>query len=68
MGSATEFRALCEFLSEKKVSLEGLVDTVFRGLESADEAFEKMKSGSQFGNTLSTKILTSRKTGDLGCA
>jgi len=59
MGSATEFRALCEFLSEKKVSLEGLVDTVFKGLESAEEAFEKMKSGSQFGNTLWTKILTS---------
>ena len=50
MGSAAEFRALCDFLSEKKVSLEGLVDTVFKGLESADDAFEKMKNGSQFGN------------------
>jgi len=49
MGSATEFRAMCEFLTNKKVALEGLVDTVFKGLESADEAFEKMKNGSQFG-------------------
>jgi threonine dehydrogenase-like Zn-dependent dehydrogenase len=49
MGSAAEFRALCEFLTNKKISLDGLVDTVFKGLESADEAFEKMKNGSQFG-------------------
>jgi len=52
MGSAAEFKALCEFLTEKKVPLHGLVDSVFKGLESADEAFGKMKSGSQFGITL----------------
>ena len=49
MGSAAEFRALCEFLTTKKIALNGLVDTVFKGLESADEAFEKMKNASQFG-------------------
>jgi hypothetical protein len=49
MGSAAEFNELCKFLTEKKVILNGLVDTVFKGLESADEAFEKMKNGSQFG-------------------
>jgi threonine dehydrogenase-like Zn-dependent dehydrogenase len=49
MGSTAEFAAMCKFLEEKKVSLEGLVDSVFKGLESADEAFEKMKNGSQFG-------------------
>ena len=49
MGSTTEFNDLCTFLTEKKVSLEGLVDSVFKGLESADEAFEKMKNASQFG-------------------
>jgi hypothetical protein len=49
MGSAAEFNELCKFLTEKKVILTGLVDTVFKGLESADEAFEKMKTGSQLG-------------------
>ena len=49
MGSAAEFKALCEFLTSSQIVLEGLVDSVFKGLESADEAFEKMKSGSQFG-------------------
>jgi NADPH-dependent curcumin reductase CurA len=52
MGSATEFKALCQFLSEKKVALEALVDSVFKGLENVDEAFEKMKNGSQFGIVL----------------
>ena len=56
MGSAAEFRALCEFLSQKKVSLDGLVDTIFKGLESADEAFEKMKNASQFGNNLLANV------------
>lgn len=55
MGSAAEFKALCEFITEKKVPLDGLVDSVFKGLESADEAFEKMKNGSQFGITSSSK-------------
>ena len=49
MGSTAEFNELCKFLTEKKVSLEGLVDSIFKGLESADEAFEKMKNASQFG-------------------
>ena len=49
MGSAAEFNALCKFLTDKKISLDGLVDSVFKGLESADEAFEKMRNGSQFG-------------------
>ena len=49
MGSAAEFKQLCEFLTEKRVSLEGLVDSVFKGLESTEEAFEKMKNASQFG-------------------
>lgn len=49
MGSAAEFNALCKFLMDKKISLHGLVDSVFKGLENADEAFEKMRDGSQFG-------------------
>ena len=49
MGSTAEFNALCMFLTEKKIVLDGLVDTVFKGLESADEVFEKMRNGSQFG-------------------
>lgn len=52
MGSASEFKALCKFLADKKINLEGLVDSVFKGLESADEAFEKMKNASQFGKLL----------------
>jgi threonine dehydrogenase-like Zn-dependent dehydrogenase len=50
MGSAAEFAELCKFLTDKKVSLEGLVDSVFKGLENAEDAFEKMKNSSQFGN------------------
>jgi hypothetical protein len=50
MGSAAEFKAMCEFLNEKKIPLTGLVDSVFKGLDSADEAFDKMKNGHQFGN------------------
>jgi threonine dehydrogenase-like Zn-dependent dehydrogenase len=52
MGSAKEFKELCRFLTDKRVNLEGLVDSVFKGLESADEAFEKMKNGSQFGSSI----------------
>ena len=63
MGSAAEFAAMCKFLEEKKVSLEGLVDSVFKGLESADEAFEKMKNGSQFGKSTGA-IADYRKTCD----
>jgi len=51
MGSAKEFRELCQFLSDKRINLEGLVDSVLKGLESAEEAFDKMKNGSQFGKT-----------------
>jgi threonine dehydrogenase-like Zn-dependent dehydrogenase len=50
MGSAAEFKAMCEFLTEKKIPLEGLVDSVFKGLDSADGAFDKMKNGQQLGN------------------
>lgn len=50
MGSVAEFNAMCNFVTERKIALDGLVDTTFKGLESADEAFEKMKTGSQFGN------------------
>jgi hypothetical protein len=50
MGSLVEFNALCEFLTEKKIALDALVDSVFKGLESADEAFEKMKNASQLGS------------------
>jgi threonine dehydrogenase-like Zn-dependent dehydrogenase len=49
MGSAAEFHSLCKFLTEKKISLEALVDSVFKGLENTEEAFEKMKNGTQFG-------------------
>jgi threonine dehydrogenase-like Zn-dependent dehydrogenase len=63
MGSAAEFKALCEFLTSKKVSLDGLVDTVFKGLESADEAFEKMKNGSQFG-TYNIRMLLANMQGN----
>jgi threonine dehydrogenase-like Zn-dependent dehydrogenase len=49
MGSTAEFKELCKFITEKKIPLEGLVDSVTKGLESADEAFEKMKNASQFG-------------------
>lgn len=49
MGSVVEFNALCNFLTEKKIALDGLVDSVFKGLESADEAFEKMKNAGQLG-------------------
>jgi threonine dehydrogenase-like Zn-dependent dehydrogenase len=56
MGSAAEFKALCKFLEEKKIALDGLVDSVFKGLESADEAFEKMKNGSQLGTMRSDHL------------
>jgi threonine dehydrogenase-like Zn-dependent dehydrogenase len=58
MGSTAEFNELCKFLAEKKVSLEGLVDSIFKGLESADEAFEKMKNASQFGTYPSCPIIS----------
>jgi threonine dehydrogenase-like Zn-dependent dehydrogenase len=55
MGSAAEFKAMCEFLSERKIPLTGLVDTIFKGLDSADEAFDRMKNGQQFGNFRQTR-------------
>jgi hypothetical protein len=57
MGSAAEFNALCEFLTEKKVVLDGLVDSVFKGLENAEEAFDKMKNASQLGRLLKFRHL-----------
>ena len=68
MGSAAEFKALCEFLTSKKISLDGLVDTVFKGLESADEAFEKMKNGSQFGIIFRCSWLIHREIGNFSIA
>jgi len=56
MGSAAEFKALCKFLTEKKIALDGLVDSVLKGLESADEAFERMKNGSQLGTMRSDRL------------
>jgi hypothetical protein len=64
MGSAAEFNAMCKFLTEKKIELSGLVDSVFKGLESADEAFEKMKNGSQFGNSYCLGVTYFRETSD----
>ena len=67
MGSVAEFNALCKFLTEKKIALSGLVDSVFKGLESADEAFEKMKNGSQLGNCAVSSDLMRREISHFGC-
>ena len=72
MGSAAEFKAMCKFLTDKKVPLGGLVDNVFKGLESVEDAFEKMKNGTQLGTFVSpffllNSLLISRKIGNCCC-
>ncbi|KAF9950534.1 hypothetical protein BGZ70_001325 [Mortierella alpina] len=47
MGSRLEFEQMLDYVSKHK--LRPVVSQVWRGLESAEEAFEVMKKGSQFG-------------------
>lgn len=47
MGSRSEFEAMVAFVGEKKVGV--VVDRVLAGLEGAEEGFEVMKKGKQFG-------------------
>ncbi|KAF9934932.1 hypothetical protein BGZ65_003569 [Modicella reniformis] len=54
-GSRYEFEQMLEFVNEHK--LKPVVSQVWQGLESAEEAFEAMKKGSQFG-----KLVLSLKT------
>ncbi|KAF9437874.1 hypothetical protein BGZ76_010751 [Entomortierella beljakovae] len=55
MGSRVEFEQMLEFVSKYKV--KPVVSQVWPGLESAEEAFDTMKKGSQFG-----KLVLSLKT------
>ncbi|KAG0207493.1 hypothetical protein BGX28_001270 [Mortierella sp. GBA30] len=55
MGSRLEFEQMLDFVSKHK--LRPVVSQVWQGLESAEEAFEVMKKGSQFG-----KLILSLKT------
>lgn len=47
MGSLTEFKAAMAFIAQHQI--KPVVHTVLRGLEQADEGFELMKTGGQFG-------------------
>lgn len=47
MGSRREFEELVRFVGEKGLRVQ--VDRVLRGLEQAEEGFEAMKEGGQFG-------------------
>jgi len=47
MGSFEEFKAATKFIDEHKI--RPIVHQVFQGLEAAEEAFQTMKDGSQFG-------------------
>ncbi|KAF9940825.1 hypothetical protein BGZ67_006676 [Mortierella alpina] len=55
MGSRLEFEQMLDYVSKHK--LRPVVSQVWHGLESAEEAFEVMKKGSQFG-----KLVLSLKT------
>ncbi|KAF9097832.1 hypothetical protein BGX27_000906 [Mortierella sp. AM989] len=55
MGSRLEFEQMLAFVSKHK--LKPVVSQVWQGLESAEEAFNTMKTGSQFG-----KLVLSLKT------
>ncbi|KAF8973461.1 hypothetical protein BGZ46_009835 [Entomortierella lignicola] len=55
MGSRLEFKQMLEFVSKHK--LKPVVSQVWQGLESAEEAFDTMKNGTQFG-----KLVLSLKT------
>ncbi|KAK3825342.1 MAG: hypothetical protein J3Q66DRAFT_294179 [Benniella sp.] len=55
MGSRLEFEQMLEFVTKHKI--KPVVSQVWQGLESAEEAFETMKKGSQFG-----KLVLSLKT------
>lgn len=54
MGSLEEFKKAVAFIDEKK--LNPVVHTVLQGLERAEEGFEIMKQGGQFGK-VSTLLL-----------
>lgn len=50
MGSHQDLADATAFLTEKKIV--PVVSAVFDGLESAEQAFELVKSGSQFGKAI----------------
>ncbi|KZS99093.1 NAD(P)-binding protein [Sistotremastrum niveocremeum HHB9708] len=47
MGSLSELKAATEFMAEHQI--RPVVDSVLPGLEKAQDGFEKMRSGKQFG-------------------
>jgi NADPH:quinone reductase-like Zn-dependent oxidoreductase len=47
MGSREEFKSAVEFIDKHKI--RPVVSTVLDGLEQAEEGFEIMKRGGQFG-------------------
>ncbi len=51
MGSRSEFEEMVKFVGEKKVRV--VVDRVLDGLDRAEEGFELMKGGGQFGKVSS---------------
>ena len=55
MGSLEEFKKAVAFIDEKKIN--PIVHTVLQGLEKAEEGFEIMKQGGQFGKVSSHIIL-----------
>ena len=54
MGSRKEFEDMVRFVGEKKVRV--VVDRVLEGLERAEEGFEVMKEGGQFGKVSSPSL------------
>ncbi|KAG0271227.1 hypothetical protein BGZ96_005924 [Linnemannia gamsii] len=52
MGSRVEFGEMVDFVGKYKI--KPVVSHVWRGLESAEEAFNVMKNGSQFGKLVLT--------------
>lgn len=55
MGSTAEFKAAMNFIGEHKI--RPVVHTVLKGLEGAEEGFELMKVGGQFGKVSRISII-----------
>lgn len=56
MGSLAEFKLAVAFIEKHKI--RPVVDIILDGLESAEEGFEIMKNGSQFGKVCNFFLLS----------
>ncbi len=52
VGSKVDGKDLCDFISEKEISLKGIVDKKIFSFEESQAAFDYLYSGKHFGKVV----------------